>query len=354
MTPHLIDLDFEGFFLCRLATDPDPSMEERGISGFTYAVAGESLLNPAIFCQPEDIQAAYGTKAPDYQDTSSTALEQFNIKNIREASPDYSVYNSKGIGIRITGARVNGDADPELQSKLMGAKVRFTSRGFPEWNLPGPIFEGRNQIVSDGDPDRFTVNPFIFQLTDPTDKETLLQRFDPMDINHPYDLPWQIDDGSILARRLPVQRFPRSAVLMDSLGIDDATQHFVDRLDWLTSKVVEAEAQGKIALAEAYRSRLYAVNFFTQATGPTVLSNRLASRIPLRQLYIHQVCGTPAMDAIPLIVEQNAFQSSTTGPIHIRTDVPWDIQYYIGGFDGDLMTGLITGTLTLPYTPLLA
>ena len=165
-TPNLIDLDFEGFFLCRLATDPDPSLEERGISGFTYAVAGESLLNPAIFCQPEDVQAVYGMKSPDYRDREPQALEQFDIVNIREASPDYASYNSQGIGIKVTGARVNGEADASLLASLGGAKVRFAADGFPNWKFPGPLFEGRNQIVSDGDPDRFSVNPFIFRISD--------------------------------------------------------------------------------------------------------------------------------------------------------------------------------------------
>jgi hypothetical protein len=354
-TPNVIDLDFEGFFLCRLATDPDPSLEERGISGFTYAVAGESLLNPAIFCQPEDVKAVYGMKSKDYLDREEGTLDQFDIVNIRQASPDYARYNAEGIGIKVTGARLNGDADASLLASLGGGKVRFASEGFPGWKFPGPIFEGRNQIVSDGDPDRFSVNPFIFRISDAKGDSTLLQRFDPMDPKHPYDGLWQIDDGDTLARRLPVQRFPGSSILLESLGITDPIAHFVNRQNWLDAKILEADACGKVALAEAYRSRRYAVNFFTQATGPTVLSNRLASRIPLRQLYIHEVAGTPAMDAIPIVVDQQAFQSKALGhPITVRTDVPWEIQYYIGGFDGDLMTGLITGTITLPYEPVTA
>ena len=31
-------LHFEGYFQCRLATDPDPTREPRGVSGYTYAL----------------------------------------------------------------------------------------------------------------------------------------------------------------------------------------------------------------------------------------------------------------------------------------------------------------------------
>ncbi|MBL9117281.1 MAG: hypothetical protein JNJ83_19900 [Verrucomicrobiaceae bacterium] len=340
MSTHVIDIDFEGFFLCRLATDPDPSLEERGISGFTYAVAGESLLNPAIFCQPEDVQKTYGLKPPEYRDRAADDLEQFDIVNIRQASPDYASYNTQGIGINVTGVKVNGSPDSKLTSVLANAKVRFCVDGVKGWNFPGPIFEGRNQIVSDGDPDRFSVNPFVFQIKDAADKTTFVQRFDPLDFDHPQNQMWQTP-GDVVARRLPVQRFPQSQVLLNSLGIEDPIDHFTMRSDWLAAKVAEAEACGKTALAEAYKSRQFAVDFFTQATGPTVLSNRLASRIPLRQLYIHEIRGTPQM--APIVVNSGAFAGYT-----IRTNEPWPVQYYIGAFDGDLMTGYITGTLTLP------
>ena len=47
----MITLNFEGWFQCRLATDPDPSDEPRGVSGWTFAVAGEEDLDRIIRLQ---------------------------------------------------------------------------------------------------------------------------------------------------------------------------------------------------------------------------------------------------------------------------------------------------------------
>jgi hypothetical protein len=342
MAGDMIDIRFEGFFLCRLATDPDPSLEERGISGFTYAVAGESLLDPSIFTQAGDVLREYGPPDPAYQSTGG-------IKNIREASPDYERYNRDGIGLRVTGIDVQGSANETLTERLGGASVRFTSEGVPNHRFLGPIFEGRNQIVSDGDPDRFTLNPFVIQISDQAGS-TVLQRFDPLDPSEPERQLFEIDDATMYEQRLPCQRFPTSDILLAELGIADPEQHFVNRSLWLQEKVIEAEAQGKPALAEAYRSRQFAVDFFTQATGPTVLENRLASRIPLRQLYAHPIRGR-ADAAPPLVVDDAAFDpGDPRGRVHIDTERDWDILYYIGAYDGDLMSGFIQGCLSVPFT----
>lgn len=342
MAADVIDIRFEGFFLCRLATDPDPSLEERGVSGFTYAVAGESLLDPSIFTQADDVFEQYGAPDPGYSTTGP-------IKNIRQASPDYARYNHDGIGLRVTGIDVRGTQNATLSERFAGAPVRFISKGVPGNRFVGPIFEGRNQIVSDGDPDRFTVNPFVFELRD-LGGTTVLQRFDPLDPSRPEAQLVEIDDATVYEQRLPCQRFPTSDVLLAELGIAAAEQHFVNRSLWLQEKVIEAEAQGRPALAEAYRSRQFAVDFFTQATGPTVLENRLASRIPLRQLYAHPVRGTHAMQP-PLIAQNAAFDPGDLGGrVEIDTDTEWDILYYIGAYDGDLMSGFIQGCLSVPFT----
>ncbi|WP_163999758.1 hypothetical protein [Pyxidicoccus caerfyrddinensis] len=44
----MLAIDFEGWFQCRLATDPDPSDEPRGASGFTFAMPGEPDLDRVL------------------------------------------------------------------------------------------------------------------------------------------------------------------------------------------------------------------------------------------------------------------------------------------------------------------
>ena len=104
-------------------------------------------------------------------------------------------------------------------------------------------------------------------------------------------------------------------------------------------------------LEEAYKTRKYAVDFFTVATGPTVLENRLASRIPLRQLYRHTIEGKRGMGPA-LKVDQNWFNpkaKKSKKSVRILTNQPWRTLYYMGAYDGDLMAGWSTGRLDLPY-----
>ena len=51
MTYGMLDINFEGYFMCRLATDPDPTNEERGMSGYTMAFANEDPLDQVIRLQ---------------------------------------------------------------------------------------------------------------------------------------------------------------------------------------------------------------------------------------------------------------------------------------------------------------
>lgn len=48
----VITLQFEGYAQCRLATDPDPTDERRGVSGYTFALPGEPDLDWIIYTQP--------------------------------------------------------------------------------------------------------------------------------------------------------------------------------------------------------------------------------------------------------------------------------------------------------------
>ncbi|MDP9070341.1 MAG: hypothetical protein M3N68_03465 [Actinomycetota bacterium] len=48
----MLVLDFDGWAQCRLATDPDPADEPRGVSGWTFALAGEPDLDRVLRFQP--------------------------------------------------------------------------------------------------------------------------------------------------------------------------------------------------------------------------------------------------------------------------------------------------------------
>jgi hypothetical protein len=101
----MLSLTFEGWLECRLATDPDPCDEPRGVSGWTFAVAGEPDLDRLIRLQPE---AAVG----------------------RVCGPR--------IGVTVRAVSLFGDELPD--HPLQGARVEL---------LDDPVFEGRNGIAAE-------------------------------------------------------------------------------------------------------------------------------------------------------------------------------------------------------------
>lgn len=90
---------------CRLATDPDPADEPRGVSGWTFAVAGEPDLDRVLRLQPEGSVH-------------------------RRASPD--------IGVRISSVSV--DSALSNAHPLEGGAVEL---------LDDPVFEGRNGLAAE-------------------------------------------------------------------------------------------------------------------------------------------------------------------------------------------------------------
>jgi hypothetical protein len=110
----VITLAFDGWAECRLATDPDPSDEPRGVSGWTFAVAGEPDLDRIIRMQPGGaVQRALGPP----------------------------------VGVAVRAVSVQGA--PVAAHPLLGAAVDL---------LDDPVFEGRNGIV--GEDAREPIVPF--------------------------------------------------------------------------------------------------------------------------------------------------------------------------------------------------
>lgn len=101
----MMQLSFSGWFQCRLATDPDPTDEPRGVSGSTFALPGEPDLDRIIRTQPA------GTTP-------------------RVPGPD--------IGVTVKTVTVDETKSP--QHALVGAPVLL---------LSNPVFEGRNGFASE-------------------------------------------------------------------------------------------------------------------------------------------------------------------------------------------------------------
>jgi hypothetical protein len=99
-----VELSFAGWCEVRLATNPDPFDETRGVSGWTFALPGEPDLDRIIRFQP------------------AGAVKRW-------LSPD--------IGVAVRSVAIGGAA--QAGHALVGAEVRL---------LDNPVFEGRNGVVA--------------------------------------------------------------------------------------------------------------------------------------------------------------------------------------------------------------
>lgn len=101
----MMKLSFSGWFQCRLATDPDPTDDPRGVSGSTFALPGEPDFDRIIRTRPE------GTTP-------------------RVPGPE--------IGVAVNMVAI--DEAPATHHPLMRAPVTL---------LSDPVFEGRNGFASE-------------------------------------------------------------------------------------------------------------------------------------------------------------------------------------------------------------
>ena len=113
----MIELEFQGWFQCRLATDPDPYDEPRGVSGYVRAYADEPDLDRVI----------------------------------RFQNPPFERSHCPEVGVRVTSVTINGRSDP--QHPLVKASVDL---------IGDPVFEGRNGVVAE---DAFEpIWPFVLSV----------------------------------------------------------------------------------------------------------------------------------------------------------------------------------------------
>jgi hypothetical protein len=204
----VITLNFEGWFQCRLATDPDPSDEPRGVSGWTFAVAGEEDLDRIIRLQ----------------------------RPVSPRSPGPGCPVSK-VGVVVTAVSVDGRQ--VLDHPLVGGQLEL---------LDEPRFEGRNGIVAEDAAE--CIDPFHLQLTG---GGVSLRRKDIMDLQDPKRKIYEVDP-SVLKRRQPVEgEAAERAEIADATGIMDNVGYCQERKEKLET---DLERVGDPMLRAALQKRI--------------------------------------------------------------------------------------------------
>jgi hypothetical protein len=304
----LLEIQFGGYFLCRLATDPDPTNEERGVSGYTMALVGEDELDAVIRTQ---------------------VTPEFARKNLREPAERMGIR----IGVDVTAVTFDGKPHPQATAALAGAKVHLEGKNPP---FDGPTYDSRNNIVGSDDTMSFVVNPFELAIRG---EKTSIFAADYLNPADPEQKIWKIEDPALYVRRLPTAFSPSSTQVMSILRVFDQFSYFRDRRRYLAERIEALERElvpgcpdpEEIrAKIQAMKTRIYQIEFW---------GDRVSNKLGFQLTYSHNINGPQRILGLENLGGE------------VDTDHPWPITYWFGGWDGDLLTGYMAGTLGIPFLP---
>jgi hypothetical protein len=300
-----LSLAFEGYYQYRAPTDPDPTDEPRGVSGYTFAVAGEPDLDGLMHFQPDE---------------EGVWERQFGPPG----TP------GPRVGVRVTRAQ-RYDSDTltlEDDPSLVGARLA----------LPGSRPAELNGIVVRND--YFAIDPVRVQLRGPDGDDTmLLDRADLLDPDQP-DLLITSADTPQLKRRQPAGFISDSVEAAKALGLPDATPSACIADRQMRQRNLEA------LLAET-----------TDEVQRAALEWRISQLNILRRWWYLSDDDGQSIDrrAHQLTLQAYGWCIDVNGPAYANTlggdpAQRWPIAFWMGGFDGDALTAYVSGYLSVPLT----
>jgi hypothetical protein len=268
-------LEFEGWCSLRLPTDPDPSDEPRGISGYTFAFAGEPDLDRILNLQPR-------------------------------AGMQYRSHGPKlGVTVR-RAARTDGESVPALK----GAHVDL---------LGQPIIENRNWTLTL--PGFEPIVPFHLRVDG---KDAALERVAPLNPADPSQPLWQVSQTLLEAQGAQGMEYEPATV-------GDATGEW-DPLGAVTARLAELR---------------HDLEHTRDATARTALEGRISE--------LEFAVANPGDRRVLVrnFVERFGFDmtgdASVTGVDGLDTTQPWRVDFWLGGWDPDVLCLYMKGALNVPY-----
>ena len=312
----MLGITFEGWTLIRLATNPDPTDEPRGVSGYTFALPGEPDFDRVIRLQVED-----GSSLPRSR--------------------------SRPIGVRVTSVKLAGATQPN--HPLEGAEVVLLNTSGEPPREPtddtGPKFEARNYVLTV--PGSNPIYPFHIQIAQHRPR-VILRRKAILDPKHP-DRELHLIPQDILRPFGAVSTVPRSANVMAATGIHDflgfRRQRRADLTVDLTSELDKPRGQQdentvaglRKRIAELRRDDLTALDPAGQPI-PYGRNDRRVVTLGLCQTRNFALTGEPTVEG----------EEHLGGSV---TSEEWPIHFWFGGWDCDTLTAYMKGTLVLPLEP---
>ena len=283
-------LPFEGWIVLRLPTDPDPSDEPRGVSGYTFAFAGEPDLDRVLYLQPP------GNWTP------------------RLGSPE-------ALGVRVAGAaRSDGTPCP----KLDGATVDL---------VDGPVLENRQWTIAL--PGYEPIVPFHLRIAAP---DLSISRDIPLDPAHPDRPVYEVDPATIAIQAADGMQFEPQTV-GHATGIWDSLAVVKERLDLLGDALAkETDPDRRTALEGRIAELTYAVQ--------NPRDRRVTARYFVER-FAFPMLGPPAqIEGDQVAVTGGTLDPGSADP---TKGSPWTIAFWIGAWDPDVLCAYMQGALEIPF-----
>lgn len=283
--PLALVISFAGWALLRLPTDPDPSDEPRGVSGYTFAFAGEPDFDRIIYLQPP---------------SNFTPRSQ-----------------SPSLGVSVTAAvRTDGRQVPALLGAavdLLGAPI-LQNRN---WNLTLPGFE--------------PIVPFELQISG---GGVTIERDAPLNPQDPDQPVWQTPQALLVAQGARGMEY-EPATIGEATGIWDSLKVVTARLAALEQELEELKRHGgKETAIVALEGRIAELQF--------AVANPSDRRVLAR--YFVERFGFPITGGASVTIDGPDPLGGT-----INTTVPWPVNFWLGAWDPDLLCLFMKGALELPY-----
>lgn len=283
-------LPFEGWIVLRLPTDPDASDEPRGVSGYTFAFAGEPDLDRVLYLQPP----ANWTK--------------------RSGSPER-------LGVKVCGAM---HSDGARCPRLDGATVDL---------VHSPVLENRQWTIAL--PGYEPIVPFHLRITAP---DLSISRDIPLDPANP-DLPvYEVDPAVIAVQAADGMQYEPQTI-GHATGIWDSLAVVKCRLELLQNEYDgETNPDSRTALEGRMAELKYAVE--------NPKDRRVTARYFVER-FAFPMLGPPAR----IEGDQVAATGGTLDPgdADPTNPSPWTIAFWIGAWDPDVLCAYMQGSLLIPF-----
>jgi len=290
----MLILDFEGWFQYRATTDPDPTDDARGVSGYTFALAGEPDLDCIVHFQPDE----------------PGVFER-----------DFGPEGGPKVGVTVRKAR----RDVADVPKLVGGKIAFAG---------ARLLEHNGILIRE---DFFVIDPLRVSLA--VGGKTLLDRIDYLDPTHP-NLPPEKVSGPALQRRQPAKFTANSEQVAAATGLPNAQN----------VTLIENRLRRRRSLQKLLAKT-------TDPVKRAALESRI-EQLEIVEQWWNLSQGSPGNRPIDRRAHQLALQASgwsidMNGKIYANAlnadeSIPWNVSFWFGGFDGDALTAYVQGTWTIP------